>query len=490
MWQTIKQGALIVAVLAVLILSSATRSSAQASLTTKTGSLADSATYLMEVPSNWNGTLFLYSHGYVVPGSPNPAADVGDPATRAFMLASGFALAGSSYAHTGWAIQEALVDQIAVLDLFAQFFSKPAQTIAWGHSLGGIITAGLIQNNPKRFTAAQPMCGVLAGGVGTWNTALDAEFAFKTLLAPASGLQLVNITNPTANLTLAEEILAAAQATPQGRARLALASALGDTPGWFTPTSPEPASNDFASQEANQLLWDEQVDFPFVFAFRAELEFRAGGNVSWNTDVDYGLQLLKSANFFEVWALYQTAGLSLLGDIETLNHTARIRANPSSVDYLKQNIIFNGKINIPVLSMHTTGDGLVVDQNETAYRTIVALRGNGNLLRQTFISRAGHCSFTPAETIAAVGTLLTRVETGHWPSIEANLLNGEAAALGPNFNIFAVGGAVVPTAPAFVDTFPGFYPRPYDSLTALCEPHGNGGIGCGLGFGFGLLQAH
>ena len=134
------------------------------------------------VELEWN--VFLYSHGYVVPGSPNPAQNVGDPATGVLLLANGFALAGSSYAHTGWAIQEALVDQIQVLDLFDKDFGKPKQTIAWGHSLGGIITAGLVQQNPRRFTAAQPMCGVLAGGVATWNAALDAEFAFKTLLAP------------------------------------------------------------------------------------------------------------------------------------------------------------------------------------------------------------------------------------------------------------------------------------------------------------------
>jgi hypothetical protein len=487
MWQTMKRGALFVAVAGILVLSLTSRANGQASLTTKTGSLADGATYLMEVPSNWNGTLFLYSHGYVVPGSANPAQDVGDPATRAFMLASGFALAGSSYAHTGWAIQEALVDQIQVLDLFDKDFGKPTQTIAWGHSLGGIITAGLIQQNPKRFTAAQPMCGVLAGGVATWNTALDAEFAFATLLGQGAGLQLVNITNGQANLDLAEEILVGAQQTPQGRARIALASALGDTPGWFTPLTPEPAPTDFATQEVNQFTWDEQVDFPFVFAFRQELEIRAGGNVSWNTDVDYGLQLLKSASRDEVWALYQTAGLSLAQDIETLNRTARIKANPNAVKYLSQNIIFDGEINIPVLTMHTLGDGLVVNENETAYRTIVDIRGNGGLLRQTFVSRAGHCAFTPAETIAAVGTLLTRVETGKWPNTEANVLNGDATALGPNFNIFAAGNTVVPVAPAFVDFVSGLYPRPFDSFAGLCGNHG-GDHDCRFGFSF--LQQH
>ena len=285
--------------------------SASAQTTTVTGTLNDGATYQIDVPANWNGILFLYSHGYVVPGSANPAQDVGDPATGAFMLASGFALAGSSYATTGWAIHEALPDQIAVLDAFAQQFGTPARTIAWGHSLGGIITAGLIQNYPDRFDAALPMCGVLAGGVATWNSALDAEFVFATLVAPGAGLQLVDITDPQGNLTIAEEALAAAAATPQGQARLALAAAMGDTPGWFTPTSPKPARTDFADQLANQIQWDADVDFPFVFAFRAELEARAGGNPSWNTGVDYRIQLLLSPNFLEVLALYQAAGLDL-----------------------------------------------------------------------------------------------------------------------------------------------------------------------------------
>ena len=485
MWQQFNRKRFLIILTAVLILSIAETTRAQTSLTTKTGALNDGATYLMEVPSNWNGTLFLYSHGYVVPGSPNPATDVGDPATRAFLLANGFALAGSSYATTGWAIHEALRDQIAVLDLFDATFGHPVATIAWGHSLGGIITAGLIQRNPKRFAAAQPMCGVLAGGVATWNTALDGEFAFKTLVAPAIGLQLVDITNPEANLTIAEEALAAAQATPQGRARIALGAALSDVPGWFTPTSPEPPPTDFASQEANQFLWDSEVDFPFVFAFRAELEARAGGNVSWNTGVDYRKQLEKSVDRDEVWALYQTAGLSLETDLDALNEAARIKANPGAVEYLKKNIIFDGQIDIPVLTMHTKGDGLVAVENESAYKDVVDhVDNNSHLLRQTFVDRAGHCAFTPAETIAATETLLKRLETGHWPSIEADLLNGDAAALGPEFNIFAVGGTIVPVPAAFIDYTPAPYLRPFDAFARPCN-FGSGYGDCLEAFSFG-----
>ena len=231
---------------------------------TLTGTFTDGATYKIEVPAGWNGTLFLYSHGYVTPGSANPAQDVGDPVTGAWLLSHGYALAGSSYATTGWAIQQALPDQIHTLNVFDRQVGRPTQTIAWGHSLGGIITAGLIQTYPRRFNAALPMCGVLAGGVATWNTALDAEFAFQQLIDPS--VQVVNITipstNPTANLTNAEQAATAAQATAQGRARWRWSPRSVTRQARFTPLSPEPAATDFAAQEVNQFQWAAQVDLP------------------------------------------------------------------------------------------------------------------------------------------------------------------------------------------------------------------------------------
>ena len=80
------------------------------SVTTVNGTLADGATYLIQCPPGaWNGTLYLYSHGYVSPASSsNPAQDVGDPVTATWMLGHGYAVAGSSYATTGWAIAQAL----------------------------------------------------------------------------------------------------------------------------------------------------------------------------------------------------------------------------------------------------------------------------------------------------------------------------------------------------------------------------------------------
>jgi pimeloyl-ACP methyl ester carboxylesterase len=439
--------------------------SASAAVTTFTGTFADGATYKIEVPSNWNHTLLLYSHGYVTPGSANPARDVGDPLTGAFLLNAGYALAGSSYATTGWALKEAFADQIATLDVFTASFGAPTRTIAWGHSLGGIITAGLLQTHPERFDAALPMCGVVAGGVGVWNEGLDGEFVFQQLVAQDPSLQLVNITSPGTNLGLAERILATAQATPQGKARIALTAAVGDLPGWFDRALPEPAADDYAAQETNQFLWLSQVDFPFLFALRAELEARAGGNPSSNTDVNYAKQLGRSIDNAEVQALYSAAGLDLNADLARLAAAPRISADDGAVDYLKQNIVFNGDLGgKPVLTIHTTGDGLVLNSDEQAYRSVVQDAKDQQLLRQAFVHRAGHCTFSPAEMIAALQALVARVDTGKWRSLAdpANL-DAAAAALGPSLNvIFLPNNDLIPAGPSYIDFEPAPFLRPFD----------------------------
>jgi pimeloyl-ACP methyl ester carboxylesterase len=427
-----------------------------AGLTTCAGTFgADNAKVLIEAPAAWNKTLLLYSHGYVIPGSQLVARDVGDAATRAFLLSAGYALAGSSYASNGWAIQDALFDQIHTLDVFAKYIGTPMRTIAWGHSLGGIITAGLLQTHPDRFDGALPMCGVVAGGVAVWNEGLDAEFVINELLPLTSGLQLVNVTFPArTNLDTAESILAAAQATPQGRARIALAAAVGDLPGWFSSATPEPAADDFTTQEANQFSWIANVDGPFLFWLRGEMEARAGGNPSWNTGVNYSKQLENSIDYAEVQALYAQAGLSLADDLAKLAAAPRIAAVPAAVQYLTDHIVFNGELGgKPVLTIHTTGDGLVLNSDEQAYRSVVQNAQDSQLLRQAFVHRAGHCTFTPAETVAALQALVTRLNTGKWTGLAdpANL-NAAAAALG-SLNV---------APPAYIPYEPAPFLRPYD----------------------------
>jgi pimeloyl-ACP methyl ester carboxylesterase len=438
--------------------SSAAKPSPNSNATVLTGTIG-SAAYSIRVPAGWNGTLFLYSHGYVAPGGANPAVAAPASAASSWLLANHYAIAGSSYSSTGWAIEDAFRDQIALLDLFEQRVGKAARVIAWGHSLGGIITAGLVQLYPDRFAAAMPMCGVLAGGIATWNTELDAAYAFRTLLAPNSALQLVHITDPVANLQVALALFNRAAATPAGRARIALVGALIDLPGWFDPRLPEPAPNDFVARAAAQASWESRVDFTFAFRYRAELERRAGGNPSWNTGVDYHRLLSTSPDLGEVTALYQGAGLDLESDLRALESGARVRADPAAARYLDRYISLDGHLNIPVLTVHTTGDGLVIPPNERAYADVVGAAGKSGLLRQLYVHRAGHCVFTPAETIAAIQRLIQRLDTGTWDdgALKPAALNAAAQSQGETENAFFGSRA----APAFIYFNPAPYPRPF-----------------------------
>jgi hypothetical protein len=321
-----------------------------------------------------------------------------------------------------------------------------------------MITAGLVQEQPGRFAGALPMCGVVGGGVGTWNEGLDTSVATKVLLAPDS-YPVINLTDPAAALTAARTALSRAQQTPQGQARVALAAALTDLPGWYTPGSPEPATTDFAAQELNQYKWITGIDLLFATFARADIERRAGGNVSWNVGVDYGAQLQRSVDRSEVEALYRQAGLDLKTDIARLNASSRIPADPKAVAYLRNNITFNGHLGIPVLSMHTTGDGLVVVQQEEDYAEAARGADDAGRLQQVFVHRAGHCAFSSAETITAFRSLLHRIDTNQWGSLAPASLNTAAAALGPSYS--------VGQPPSFIAYRAAPFLRPFDQSAPL-----------------------
>jgi pimeloyl-ACP methyl ester carboxylesterase len=394
-------------------------------VTCVTGTAEDGSTFKAEVPPRWNGTLLLYSHGYVPPFLPNPPADTWrNRAVADELLADGFALAGSSYASNGWAVKEALRDQIDLLDRFERRFGKPRRTIAWGESMGGMVTTGLVERHPRRFDGALPFCGILGGAVGLWNQNLDLQYAIKTLLSadpnpavsgPASELELVNITDWPANVARANAAVAAAQATPEGRARLALAAALFPLPDWYDPNTQRPARHDFEARQQQQFR-ALQFQLAFIFGFRQEVERRAGGNPSWNAGVDYRRLLSRSGSRDIAVALYRRTGLELRRDLRRLERAARVRPEPRATAYLIRNTVFDGRIDVPVLTVHTTADGLVVSPHEDAYRDAVRRSGRARLLEQLYLDRPGHCTFTDDETLAALRVLLARLDRGRWPT--------------------------------------------------------------------------
>lgn len=305
------------------------------------------------------------------------------------------------------------------------------------------------------------MCGNLAGAVAVHNRELDMAFVVKVLLAPESELRLVHIDDSQANLALATQVLHEAQACPAGRARLALAAAIGNVAGWHDPTSDEPASNDFEGRQRAQFDLFSEVGFLVFFLARKQVEMQAGGNPSWNTGVDYGQLLSTSINRDEVEALYGAANLDLEGDLDRLATTSRIQADPLALAYLERHIVFNGDLGgVPVLTLHTDSDGLVTPDNERAYADVVDQAGNHDLLRQLYVHRGGHCTFTFAEIRTALEVLVERIDRGDWGDLDPDTLNAAAGQLGCGSNVLAETGK--PMEAGFVDFKPQPFPRRYD----------------------------
>ncbi|MFE7447185.1 alpha/beta hydrolase family protein [Streptomyces chartreusis] len=416
------------------------------------GRLPSGATYLMDVPARWNGTVLLFSHGYTS-GPANPAQDAPDDATKTLLLKRGYALVGSSYATTGWAVTDAVPDQLATLTAFTDRFGTASRTIAWGRSYGGLVTTAIAERHPERIDGSLSLCGLVHGGVANWNNTLDPVFALKTLLAPDSGVPLVNIGSQSAADAAAgalSSVVDSAQTTAQGRARIALAAALHNIPVWNQPTQPRPAPSDRDAQQANQYEAVKGLLKVAAFNRRQESEARAGGNMSWNTGVDYARLLGTSSVRKEVTELYEKAGLSLRADLATLDRAPRIGADKKAVAWMAATSSFTGELAKPQLSVHTVGDALVPVQTESALKRAVTAAGSASLLRQAYTGNAGHCTFSPAEQLAALHTLEDRLTEGRWQGTDAAALNSRAAKADPT------------TPTRYVPYRPTPYLRPYD----------------------------
>jgi hypothetical protein len=416
------------------------------------GVLPDGSAYVIDVPANWNGTVLLYSHGYVPDGAPNPARNAPSDAVRSALLDAGYAQIGSSYPDTGWVLERALPAQLATLDLFRSRFGHPRRAVAWGTSLGGMITTGLAERYGHRFAGTLAMCGLQQGGVANWNNTLDPLFALRTLITPGSNTPLVRLPDQAAAFASIGQLTAAldaAQATPAGRARIALAAALHNIPAWTDAAQPEPAPGDHDTAQLNQFALLHLTIYVGL-SWRQEAEEHASGNMSWNTRVDYGRMLARSSVRAEVEALYRRAGLSLRGDLAALAAAPRISADPAAVGYMIRHISFGGRLTRPMLTIHTTGDPLVPVQVQHAYADAVDEANRSRLLRQAFVHRGGHCTFTTGEMLGALRALERRITTGRWPDTGPAALNRLASELDPS------------ATPAYVDYRPAPYPRPFN----------------------------
>ncbi|WP_018680270.1 hypothetical protein [Actinokineospora enzanensis] len=404
--------------------------SAQAADSTRyTGTLPDGATWIADVPAASNGTTVLFSHGF----GPLQPMDAPDPATHDVLLARGYTLVGSSYSGPSlWATASAVDDQFGALAALAQHTGPPKRVIAWGQSMGGLVSALEAQRGRGRVDGVLTTCGLVAGGLSLNDYQLDGAYAVSELLAPDQHIRLVRYADAQQAGTAANALAQAtkqAQDTAQGRARTALAAALFNEPTWFTGSTP-PGPRDYQAQQRQQA--DELVHLvlPFTVPGRYQVELAAGGDSSANVGVDYAAVLARSPLFDQVATLYRQAGLDLRADLTRLTRKADIRADPQAVRTLATTSTATGDLAVPEFTIHTIADQLIPVQHEDWYAERVRRAGDQNLLRQAYVQGTGHCAFQPAGYLAALQALEHRLDTGSWGDTSPAALNTAAKASG------------------------------------------------------------
>jgi hypothetical protein len=102
---------------------------------------------------------------------------------------------------------------------------------------------------------------------------------------------------------------------------------------------------------------------------------------------------------------------------------ARFSSTPDAEQYLAKYETPTGRLQIPVLTLHTTRDPVVPFFHEGAYAAVVEAAGASALLYQRSVERYGHCAFTAHEMAQAFTGLRAWVETGVRPG------RGRAASL-------------------------------------------------------------
>ena len=381
-------------------------------VTTCVGATTDTAPYMMMVPANFNGTVYLYSHGYrpnvpvpagipgyggyTVTNTPEPAPG-GNPTIIGTLLGKGYAVMGSGFARQGWNADSAIKTNVELIGLFKKQFTKTSKVVAWGNSLGGFITQALAEQHPDLVDAAAPLC--MASDITPLMTmAGDALWGIKTFFDPTikgggysagqagyaeamgdlvkvftaiGSLQAAISANPaTPAWPATSKVPDAIKAIPS-RSALVLIALMSGVPmqsAHFDSTSAPagiPASNALSFQLAINpaLAALENLANAAALAVLAthDLELQAGGPVFDNTATDYAARV--SAEQF-VWSSALSGVSGTAGLLSVLAASPRAKADPAALAKMKGLTAHTGKVNIPTILFTGTADPVTTPGNQ------------------------------------------------------------------------------------------------------------------------------
>ena len=371
---------------------------------------ANGAYYLIAIPANWNGTLFLFSHGGPNPASQGPAplgvSDLGAPDV---LLPQGYAIAATSFSRNGWAVSTNALDIESLRQIFVKKFRKPRLTLLFGGSYSGGVLERVVErygvnaDGTKNYDGAAIGCGLLGGLCRYFDAWLDQRVVYEYYCKnyPRSGeaeyplyfgmpLGINNV---------------------EGQDPMDVAARVQECTGIGLPPNQRTAEQqqNLANIQRVLRIPEEQIG-----AFATNLVLPAGqGLRDFTQDALGGSNAISNAD-----VIYKGST-----DDEALNRgVARYEAEPAALHWVNKDSAPTGNIQIPVLTFHTVSDQIVFVETESVFHDLVESRKELGNLVQLFVKEkstdfyVGHCQFTPSEFAATFDLIVKWVESGAKPT--------------------------------------------------------------------------
>jgi pimeloyl-ACP methyl ester carboxylesterase len=349
------------------------------------GRLLSGALYRVWLPSPWNGGLLIYAPGYGDPTSGDPQIrddELGGTSLSQLFTQLGYAFITTSYHKGGLPLPQAAEDLRALAqDVFpALVGGSPRQVYIGGASTGGLVTAYAAELYPGAFTGALAACGP----IGDFQQQMNYIGDFRVLFDHFFGRQIPSWQSWRQNLpgdpgyvqpsliqdwtTLAPQIEAAVARDP-----IRAAQVLKLTGAAFDPLHPSSIRQTFRG-----VLW-------YHVHGTNDVINTLGGQPFDNRTRVYGSWLHFALN----------------------RDVARLRATGDARATLAANYETSGRLQIPMVSLHTLLDEITPHWHIGRYRAKLDDRGR-RLHTHLPVPRYGHCNFRKEELIGAFALLVLK----------------------------------------------------------------------------------
>ena len=370
------------------------------------GTTTDDAPFVMKVPANFKGTVALYSHGYrynvnipvgipfvggyTVTNTPEPMPE-GNLAIAGYLFSQGVAIMGSGFSRQGWNLDAAVQSNVELVGLFKDKFPTTKRVVAWGNSLGGIITQTLAEKYPMLVDAVAPMCmpdniapQLTGAGDFLWGmkTLFDPTIKGGNYSAGAAGngeafgdiikvlTVMASLSNPANLATGAWPATSSATGKALEAAKIPSRSAvllLGLMTGIPTqsahfdsvsgPSGALKSLFPIALSPALAIIENGATAAILAILVTQDIELQAGGAVFDNSATDYTARVVNERVVFNAALSGESAIDAMLGALSPANPGApRATASASAVAKMGTLAATTGKVNVPTIMMVGVAD--------------------------------------------------------------------------------------------------------------------------------------